>query len=309
MNRTILVIILSLFIAGVFLALATPTPAAQATLTAPTGISAPASPSELRTIVNNLHPIDITRPLLPERIRQILYHLDMVTNTTVNIPDANLKAAIIGYFRYLHYSGRGYRTYGTSNPDFYKNLIRLRWAGSAWEQIPADGDITLAEMLALTEFQSSGLFYPDTLKISNITGLEWAINLRGIDLGHHKITDVTPLTGLTKLDIAESVVQQHLGHLAPVRVDKLDIAVAARKQHFGYLAPVGLDKIDRAVSERQQHLGYLAPVQLDKLDRAVSERQQHLGCHATLPLEKPENAHVAKQRALGDCTIERVANA
>lgn len=83
------------------------------------------------------------------------------TPETVNIPDANLKAAIINT---LELSS------GNITPDIMKQLTVLETP----ENDPAK-------------------------KIKDLTGLEYAVNLEKLDLDYNKITDLTPIANLTNL--------------------------------------------------------------------------------------------------------------
>ncbi|MCE5187800.1 MAG: hypothetical protein LLF75_01240 [Eubacteriales bacterium] len=65
-----------------------------------------------------------------------------------------------------------------------------------------EGDITAAEAEAVTELNLSfelRRYLPEAVQIRNIGGLEYFKNLEHLDLSFHAISDVSPLSGLSKL--------------------------------------------------------------------------------------------------------------
>ena len=95
------------------------------------------------------------------------------TAATVNIPDANLHAAV-------------------------KKALGKKGA-----------KITEAKMAKLTKLQA-----PKS-KISDLTGLEYAINLKVLKLARNRITDISPLTGLTKLKEL-GLYKNHVANIRPL---------------------------------------------------------------------------------------------
>jgi len=66
-----------------------------------------------------------------------------------------------------------------------------------------DGDITLEEAESIKVLEISidwDLNKPDNEKIQDISALQYFKNLERLDIQFHAITDITPLSGLTKLD-------------------------------------------------------------------------------------------------------------
>ena len=208
MNRIITVI--SIAVVLTFAAFCFVTDAASvATLTAPTWISAPASPSELKGVVYNvysLYPDWWAGPLSPE----MGAHIDMVGATIVNIPDANLRAAIKSHLNWVTSEDYwGHFDEEERGPAYFYRFWsrgprggsgRIAYIADAWTRRGADADITLAEMLSLTSLDLGAYWWTSgSKKVQNLAGLEWAVNLTSLDLGSNRISDLTPLSGLTKL--------------------------------------------------------------------------------------------------------------
>ena len=61
--------------------------------------------------------------------------------------------------------------------------------------LPSNAPITQQEMLKLERLNAGG-----NRGITDLTGLEYAINLKGLGLNHNPITDISPLSHLTKLE-------------------------------------------------------------------------------------------------------------
>ncbi len=207
MNRIITVIAIAVVLT--FAAFCFVTDAASvATLTAPTGMSAPASPSALKGVVYNVYSLYPDWWDAPITSPELWNHIDMVNETIVNIPDANLSAAIK---RYLNsnwdYDWRFDRDergpaafYRAVTGRYSASSGRLVYIDGAWTRRAADADITLAEMLSLTSLDLGAYWSTsESKKIQNLAGLEWAVNLTSLDLGNNRISDVTSLSGLTKL--------------------------------------------------------------------------------------------------------------
>ena len=66
--------------------------------------------------------------------------------------------------------------------------------------IQDDTSITADDMLKLTEFRFFTLHGPI---IANLTGLEYATNLKELSISDNDIVDVSPLKGLTNLEVLE----------------------------------------------------------------------------------------------------------
>ncbi len=67
-----------------------------------------------------------------------------------------------------------------------------------------DGDITAAEAEAVTVLNLSfewQRLLPDAAPVREIDGLEYFKNLKSLDLSFHEITDISPLSGLSKLSV------------------------------------------------------------------------------------------------------------
>ena len=209
MNRIITVIAIAVVLT--FAAFCFVTDAASvATLTAPTGISAPASPSELKGVVYNVDSLYPDWWNAPITSLELWAHIDMVNETIVNIPDANLRAAIKSNLNWVTSEDYvGHFDEGERGPaHFYRFWSRGPHGGSGrvayirgeWTRRAADADITLAEMLSLTRLNLDAYWLtPESKKIRNLAGLEWAVNLTGLDLRRNRVSDLTPLSGLTKL--------------------------------------------------------------------------------------------------------------
>ncbi len=211
MNRIITVIAIAVVLT--FAAFCFVTDAASvATLTAPTGVSAPASPSELKGVVYNVYSLYSDWWAGPDS-PELWAHVDMVGETIVNIPDANLRAAIKSHLNWVTSEDYWGRDEGERGPaHFYRFWSRGPHGGSGrvayimdtWTRRGADADITLAEMLSLTWLDLDAYWFaPESKKIQNLAGLEWAVNLTSLDLGNNRVSDLTPLSGLTKLTALE----------------------------------------------------------------------------------------------------------
>ena len=61
--------------------------------------------------------------------------------------------------------------------------------------LPGNAPITQPEMLKLERLDAGG-----NRDITDLTGLEYAINLKGLGLYHNPITDISPLSHLTQLE-------------------------------------------------------------------------------------------------------------
>lgn len=68
--------------------------------------------------------------------------------------------------------------------------------------IPAPAPITEGDMATLTTLSTGhGALTPDGLKVSDLTGLEYAVNLNELILTSDLVTDLTPISGLTSLTV------------------------------------------------------------------------------------------------------------
>lgn len=182
MNRIITVIAIAVVLT--FAAFCFVTDAASvATLTAPTGGSVPASPSELKGVVYNVYSLYPDWWDAPITSLELWAHIDMVTETIVNIPDANLRAAIKSHLNWVtseDYWGR-FDEEERGPAHFYRFWSRGPYGGSgrlvytdgAWTRRAADADITLAEMLSLTSLDLSVYWWTSgSKKVQNLAGLE-----------------------------------------------------------------------------------------------------------------------------------------
>ena len=63
--------------------------------------------------------------------------------------------------------------------------------------LPPGAQILLSDVQAMTGLTTCGTICGQPIR--DLTGLENAVSLQGLDLGHNALTDITPLTGLTNL--------------------------------------------------------------------------------------------------------------
>ena len=84
-------------------------------------------------------------------------------------------------------------TVGHFIPDVNLRLLVQNELGLAVE--PTQGD-----MVNLTELWDSFTSGPESSKVTDLTGLEYATNLIYLDLSSHNVSDLSPLAGLTSLD-------------------------------------------------------------------------------------------------------------
>ena len=63
------------------------------------------------------------------------------------------------------------------------------------------GEITKEDMLKLDELVVPGARLEKREKITDLTGLEYAVNLTFLHLSDNQITDITPLVGLVNLEV------------------------------------------------------------------------------------------------------------
>ena len=76
--------------------------------------------------------------------------------------------------------------------------------------IPNDRDITKEDMGRLEILKANGL------KIKDLTGLESAVNLKGLYIGDNNISDITPLKNLTNLT-SLSLWNNNISDIAPIK--------------------------------------------------------------------------------------------
>ena len=113
----------------------------------------------------------------------------------------------------------------------------------ALDLTPGDA-ISQLDMLKLVWLEANGR------QITDLTGLEYAVNLTGLFLGDNQISDITPLAESTILDRVGALQQQHLGYLALGGVDQ-SVRFESRWQlGIGFFAPGGVE-VDPAVLESQ----------------------------------------------------------
>ena len=75
-------------------------------------------------------------------------------------------------------------------------------------------DPTPADMLGLTQLIQPNLYTRDNA-VTNLAGLEYAINLRELNLRYHSIRDLSPLSGLSNLQ-AVVLLGNYIGDIAPL---------------------------------------------------------------------------------------------
>ena len=103
----------------------------------------------------------------------------------------------------------------------------------------ASGDtITTSDMATLTRLEASNS------NISNLTGLEHAINLTWLNLGDNSISDISSLAGLINLTSLVSLGQLNFRHLSIGGLNQFDIAVALGQLNFRHLSSGGLNQFD-----------------------------------------------------------------
>jgi Leucine-rich repeat (LRR) protein len=83
----------------------------------------------------------------------------------------------------------------TPKPMLYDGIFRDKSLAYRIGLYFPDGHVQIDQLEQFTE-----IFLP-AVGIKNITGLEYFINLKKLDLADNEITDVSPLAGLTKLEL------------------------------------------------------------------------------------------------------------
>jgi len=110
----------------------------------------------------------------------------------------------------------------------------------------SEGDITDEDMTALRVLDA------DDKKISDLSGLEHAVNLRDLDLESNQVSDLGPLANLTslwKLDLESNQVSD-LGPLANLtRLKKVDL----EDNQVSDLSPLVDSELGRGVSVKLSH--------------------------------------------------------
>ena len=134
--------------------------------------------------------------------------------------------------------------------------------------------ITTADMAKLTELVA------EDANISDLTGLEAAINLTRLDLwtnnisdisavarltnltslnlNHNSIADISPLAGLKQPDIAESWVQQHLRHFSGSKTNQPDTAGPLDQQYLRHFSGGKTNQPDISESWEKLGIGHLS---------------------------------------------------
>ena len=149
--------------------------------------------------------------------------------------------------------------------------VNLRAAiAEALNKAPGDA-ITRVEMETLVRLQA------DSKDITDLRGIEFAINLTRLVLRYNTISDISPLSSLTNLtglwlqdnsisDISPLSSLTNLTELSLSSNSISDISPLASLTNLRTELDLGV----------QQYLGYIATIKPHKLDTAVSVKQQYL---------------------------------
>ncbi len=92
----------------------------------------------------------------------------------------------------------------------------LAWVIRKTLGLGADADITMRELLKLTSLHAPNQRFVGRPVPSNLTGLEYAKNLRQLNLNGNSIADLTPIAGLTNL-ISLRLYSNNFSSLIPLR--------------------------------------------------------------------------------------------
>ncbi len=154
----------------------------------------------------------------------------------VNIPDANLRAAI-------------------------NETLNKKSETAA---------ITKSEMQSLTELSV------ETREISDLIGLEHATNLTQLHLDYHKrktrkrIVDVSPLANLIQLT---ELSLSYNRYIAPRGFEKSENTVPSQQRYLGYIVPHESDATERIGPRHQHYIRCVTPRKLEALENANSKPQ------------------------------------
>ena len=115
---------------------------------------------------------------------------------------------------------------------------------------PSSAPIFWRNMETLTDIDARAA------SISNLTGLELAINLKALDLGNNDLGHLAG-RGVDQTDRAGSCGQLGIRHLTCGGVDQTDKPKSWRQPGIKHLTSYGINQTDRTISFREQHLGHL----------------------------------------------------
>ena len=125
---------------------------------------------------------------------QLLYTLDDFSNTLYEVTTGGSESFVGG----MDHTSKGlaFTSGGSSGhfiPDVNLRLLVQNELGLPGE--PTQGD--MVNLFHLWERFAGG---PESSKVTNLTGLEFATNLVNLDLSDHNVSDLAPLAGLTSLN-------------------------------------------------------------------------------------------------------------
>ena len=164
---------------------------------------------------------------------------------------------------------------GDDPEDFEIPDANLRAAIEQELGLPSGALITEEDMRRLTSLDTLS-----TRGISNLTGLEYATNLKGLYLFDNAIVDISPLTGLTNLEVLE------LEYNAIVDISPLTGLANLKVLHLFDNAIVDISPLSRLANLEVLHLSGNAIVDISPLTGLTNLKVLHLTNNPLSPTSK-----------------------